>query len=227
MLELKPTLSTQRPLVFALCAALASLAALALALALALPTRAFADSNADGHAETPANGQPDTGAPSVDTAPIKNWEAYAVIDKNFQSLDCENIGEFPPEEIDDHIGQVWLPVTAGQTQELTPRLYAKTHHGVPEDTAARLFADADADGDGKVILRESRDQFVRLIEQLDLNGDRWLTRAELDQSEPGQPFAQLVGAGQDAAPETATASADVHGQKPQHDHSAHDHSAHE
>lgn len=201
-----------------LCAAL--YAVLASLTPWAMPTPAFAE------AET------DTAVSATQPEPLLNWEAYALVDKNFQALDCENIGEFPPEEIDDHMGQVWLPVTAGQTQELSPRVYAKVHHGVPEASAARLFADADLDGDGKVTPNELRDQFVRLIVQLDLNDDRWLTRAELDQSEPGQPFSHLVGAdaaggdgeSQPAAPTKPTATADAHQEQHQHQH---DHSAHE
>lgn len=202
--------------VSSLCTAL--FAVLASLTPWAMPTPAFAE------AET------DSAASATQPGPLLNWEAYALVDKNFQALDCENIGEFPPEEIDDHIGQVWLPVTAGQTQQLSARLYAKIHHGVPDETAARLFADADRDGDGKVILRESRDQFVRLITQLDLNGDRWLTRAELDQSEPGQPFSHLVGAAggdgesQPAAPTKPAATADAHHAQREHEH---EHGAHE
>jgi len=137
-----------------------------------------------------------TGAGERDgsTEPLKNWEAFALVDKHFQALDCENIGRFPPEEVSDHIGQVWLPVTAGRVQEVPVDTYAKFHHKVPDDTASRLFADADRDADGLVTFVEIEQQLMRLIEQLDLDGDGLLQRDELNLSEPGQPRALDHGA---------------------------------
>lgn len=165
----------------------------------------------------------DPDAPKSDPVVLQNWEAYAVIDKNFHALDCESINQFPPEEIDDHLGQVWLPVTGGQTQRLTPQLYQRIHHGVPDETAARLFADADRNGDGQVSLEESRDQFVRLIEQLDIDKNRWLTRAELDQSEPGAPLAKQVGADTEAKSASDGAQATLTQTHPTADHAHHHH----
>lgn len=130
---------------------------------------------------------------------VLNWEAYALIDKHFAAFDCQNQSAFEPEDVEEHMSQVWLPVTAGQRQLVDPRSYAKFHHVVPEDTAARLFANADTNHDGLVSVDESHAQLFRLVEQLDLDGDRMLTREELEQSKPGAAYAKRVGGDAPAA----------------------------
>lgn len=113
--------------------------------------------------------------------------AMAMLNVNFQRLDCENSGVAHIDEIDDHFAQIWLPADRDQNRSLSPSEFRGTHTTVDAVAEVALFADADANGDGRISASEMRWHLRRLMRLVDANGDAVVTLAEAGL--PPDPYA--------------------------------------
>jgi hypothetical protein len=110
---------------------------------------------------------------------IDEVQAKAITSRVFNALDCDTNGYVEPSEVDDHFAQLWHPIDIDRSRSLTPREYAKTHKKLDERAAKALFADADANANGEVDVREFGDHLRRMILILDTDGDYEISRDDV------------------------------------------------
>lgn len=118
-------------------------------------------------------------APPGFASPMSHEGAVAVVNLLFNALDCDLDGTVEPAEVDDHFGQLWLPVDRDQSQTLSRGEYAMTHRKMDDAGSDALFADADANRDGEVDVNEYRAHVKRMILLVDSDGDREATRPDV------------------------------------------------
>lgn len=110
---------------------------------------------------------------------LSRAEAAAVVDKVFNVLDCDIDGVIDRLEIDEHFAQLWLPLDTDRSGALSKLEYTYVHRAVPEATAKKLFADADADKDKNVTPIEFQKHMERMIQIVDDEGDGDIMRDDV------------------------------------------------
>ncbi len=109
---------------------------------------------------------------------VRPDQARAVLQNLFSALDCDMAGDIDAGEVDDHFGQVWLPVDRDRSRLLDRSEYSRVHHAIPAADSRALFADADRNGDDGIDHNEYRAHLQRLLEVLDADANGSVTREE-------------------------------------------------
>ncbi len=118
-------------------------------------------------------------ADSEESTGLTKPEAQAMIGYLFPRLQCTGLDGFIDDaEVDEHIGQVWLPADLDRSRGLTPDEFQLLHRRLASGDENPLFTDADANRDGVVRFPELRQQLGRLLALLDENGDALVSLAE-------------------------------------------------
>ena len=111
--------------------------------------------------------------------PVDRDSAAAVVNLVFNRLDCDLDGTVEPEEVDEHLGQLWHPIDVDRSRWLNAREYAMSHRSVSVEVGASLFDEADADADGKISVDEYQAHLKRMILRVDDDGDREVSRPDV------------------------------------------------
>jgi hypothetical protein len=118
------------------------------------------------------------GNPAIGDERVDKEQAQAVVGSIFDLLDCETTGSIDTFEVDDHFSQVWLPADRDHSRTLSRREYAYTHYPMSKGKSEALFREADANSDGQLQAMEFRLHLQRMIQALDADGNREVTRQE-------------------------------------------------
>ncbi|MEL7448255.1 MAG: hypothetical protein AAFN78_03550 [Pseudomonadota bacterium] len=126
------------------------------------------------------------------TEAVNAEQARAVVRAIFDRLDCDLDGTVETAEVDDHFAQVWAPSDRDRSRALSPVEYSRLHYTLSDEQGRGLFADADADADGKITAGELRLHLQRMIRHIDADNDNEVTRADAGLKSAGyaRPFAK-------------------------------------
>ena len=97
----------------------------------------------------------------------------------FDILDCTQQGFIEAGEIDEHLPILFNPLSRGETRILGRDAFVTSEDADEAALQEQLFETMDGNHDELVSAREFRDTLVRLLDEMDSNGDDEITMDEL------------------------------------------------
>lgn len=113
---------------------------------------------------------------SVDAARV----AQRFFQPVFPAMDCEMVGRASKDEIDDHFPAMFFYLDRNHDRVITQKELLDSQANATSAERLFLYAEMDADQDGRVTTEEYRAYASRAFDLLDVNGDGDLTEAEVD-----------------------------------------------